>query len=112
MMNNEERGGRIDLKELKIPKFSKRWFIKRNDILMNLVIILFWFMSISGGTLAVFLELENMGMSIVSILILISDFIIFSYTADLLNENYEDYLNRMSLKQKRKQDRKWKKWLI
>ena len=79
---------------------------------MNLVIILFWFMPISGGTLAVFLELENMGMSIVSILILISDFIIFSYTADLLNENYDDYLNRMILKQKRKQDRKWKKWLI
>ena len=79
---------------------------------MNLVIILFWFMPISGGTLAVFLELENRGMSIGSILILISDFIIFSYTADLLNENYDDYLNRMILKQKSKQDRKWKKWLI
>ena len=69
-------------------------------------------MPISGGTLATSLELENVETSIVSILILISDFIIFSYTADLLNENYEDYLNRLISKQKRKQDRKWKKWLI
>ena len=107
-----KRGGRIDLKELKIPKYSKGWFIKRNDKLTKSIPITLWLLPILGGILAAYLELKNIGMSIVSILILISDFIIFSYTADLLNENYEDYLNRMILKQKRKQDRKWEKWLI
>ena len=100
------------MKELKISKYSKAWFIKRNDILTKSVIILFWLIPIFGGILAASLELKNIGMPIVFAFIFILNLIMLLYIADSINEKYDDYIYRLISKQKRKQDRKWRKWLI
>lgn len=100
------------MKELKISKFSKRWFIKRNDKLTKSIPIILWLLPILGGILAAYIELKNIGMSIVFGLLFMLDLIILSYTVGSIDENYDDYIYRLISKQKRKQDRKWKKWLI
>ena len=100
------------MKELKLSKYSKAWFIKRNDRLTKLVIVLFWFIPIFGGILASFIKLKNIAMSIVVVFIFMLNLAILLYIADSINENYNDYLYRLISKQKRKQDRKLRKWLI
>ena len=100
------------MKELKLSKYSKAWFKKRNNRLTKLVIVLFWFIPIFGGILASFTKLKNIAMSIVVVLIFMLNLIMLLYITDSINENYNDYIHRLISKQKRKQDRKWKKWLI
>ena len=96
------------MKELKLSKYSKAWFIKRNDRLTKLVIVLFWFIPIFGGILASFIKLKNIAMSIVVVFIFMLNLAMLLYIADSINENYNDYLYRLISKQKRKQDIKWK----
>ena len=100
------------MKELKLSKYSKAWFIKRNDRLAKLVIVLFWFIPIFGVVLASFIKLKNIAMSIVVVFIFMLNLAMLLYIADSINENYNDYIHRLISKQKRKQDRKWRKWLI
>ena len=104
------------MKELKLSKYSKAWFIKRNDRLTKLVIVLFWFIPIFGGILASFIKLKNIAMSIAMSIVVVFIFMLnlamLLYITDSINENYNDYIHRLISKRKRKQDRKWKKWLI
>ena len=100
------------MKELKLSKYSKAWFIKRNDRLTKLVIVLFWFIPIFGGVLASFIKLKNIVMSIVVVFIFMLNLAMLLYITDSINENYNDYIHRLISKRKRKQDRKLKKWLI
>ena len=100
------------MKELKLSKYSKAWFIKRNDRLTKLVIVLFWFIPIFGGILASFIKLKNIAMSIVVVFIFMLNLAMLLYITDSINEKYDDYIYRLISKQKRKQDRKWRKWLI
>ena len=95
-----------------MSKYSKGWFIERNYKLTKSIPITFLLLPILGGILAAYLELKNIGMSIVFSLIFMLDFIILSYAINAINENYDDYIYRLISKQKRKQDRKWGKWLI
>ena len=100
------------MKELKLSKYSKAWFKKRNDRLTKLVIVLFWFIPIFGGILTAFTEPKSIAMSIVVVFIFMLNLAMLLYIADSINENYNDYIHRLISKRKRKQDRKWKKWLI
>ena len=100
------------MKELKLSKYSKAWFKKRNGRLTKLVVVLFWFIPIFGGILASLNKLKNIAMSIVVVFIFMLNLAMLLYIADSINENYNDYIHRLISKQKRKQDRKWKKWLI
>ena len=100
------------MKELKLSKYSKAWFIKRNDRLTKLVIVLFWFIPIFGGILTALIKLKNIVMSIVVVFIFMLNLAMLSCIVYSINENYDDYLYRLISKQKRKQDRKWRKWLI
>ena len=97
------------MKELKLSKYSKAWFVKRNDRLTKLVFVLLWLTPIFGGILASFIKLKNIAMSIVVVFIFMLNLAMLLYS---INENYNDYIHRLISKQKRKQDRKWKKWLI
>ena len=100
------------MKELKLSKYSKAWFIKRNDRLTKLVFVLLWLTPIFGGILTAFTELKSIAMSIVVVFIFMLNLAMLLYIADSINENYNDYIHRLISKRKRKQDRKWKKWLI
>ena len=100
------------MKELKLSKYSKAWFVKRNDRLTKLVFVLLWLTPIFGAVLASFVKLKNIAMSIVVVFIFMLNLAMLLYIADSINENYNDYIHRLISKQKRKQDRKWKKWLI
>ena len=95
-----------------MPKYSKEWFIKRNDKLTKTIPITLWLLPILGGILAAYIELKNIGMSIVFGLLFMLDLIILSYTVGSIDENYDGYIYRLISKQKHKQDRKWEKWLI
>ena len=97
------------MKELKLSKYSKAWFVKRNDRLTKLVFVLLWLTPIFGGILASFIKLKNIAMSIVVVFIFMLNLAMLLYS---INENYNDYIHRLISKQKRKQDRKWRKWLI
>ena len=104
------------MKELKLSKYSKAWFKKRNNRLTKLVIVLFWFIPIFGAVLASFNKLKNIAMSIAMSIVVVFIFMLnlamLLYITDSINEKYDDYIYRLISKQKRKQDRKWKKWLI
>lgn len=100
------------MKELKLSKYSKAWFKKRNDRLTKLVIVLFWFIPIFGVVLASFIKLKSIAMSIIFTFIFVLNLIMLSCIVYSINEDYDDYLYRLISKQKRKQDRKWRKWLI
>ena len=100
------------MKELKLSKYSKAWFVKRNDRLTKLVFVLLWLTPTFGGIFASFIKLKNIAMSIVVVFIFMLNLAMLLYIADSINENYNDYIHRLISKQKRKQDRKWKKWLI
>ena len=100
------------MKELKLSKYSKAWFIKRNDRLTKLIFVLLWFTPIFGGILTAFTELKSIAMSIIFTFIFVLNLIMLSCIVYSINEDYDDYLYRLISKQKRKQDRKWRKWLI
>ena len=99
------------MKELRISKYSKAWFMKREGRLIIFTIILFWLMPVLFGTFGAFVVLKNIKLSIVFGLIAALDIFMLFYMAST-NENYDDYIYRLISKQKRKQDRKWRKWLI
>ena len=102
------------MKELRISKYSKKWFEKRNARLEILTIVLGVFISILISLAVVFKNVNNIGLCLVFIFVSILDVILTRIMWDLefRDYDYDDYIYRLISEQKRKQDRKWKKWLI
>ena len=102
------------MKELKISKYSKEWFRKRNRRLEILTIILGVFIPILIALAVVFKDINNIGLCVAFIFLSIIDMILTRIMWDLefRDYDYDDYIYRLISEQKRKQDRKWKEWLI
>lgn len=107
------------MKELRISKYSKEWFRKRNTRWEILTIVLGVFIPILISLAVVFKNVNNIGLCLVFIFfsildIILTDMILTRIIWELAfrDYSYDDYIYRLISEQKHKQDRKWKKWLI
>lgn len=107
------------MKEIKVIKYSKQWWETRRTIYAIHTII--WFIFLHAFVIAMPIMgycCDKYGShhvkTIVSIIMVLTSFVawLYCYAKALQFENHEEYIYNRIKKIKRKQDRKYRKWLM
>ncbi len=103
------------MKEIKVAKYSKQWCKTRMTILAIVSIVSFCAFVLTTPIMAHFYDEYGLYhvKTIVSIIVISTFFVIYlyCYAKTMQFEYYENYIYNRIRKIKRKQDRKYRKWL-
>lgn len=104
------------MKEIKVAKYSKQWCKTRMTIYIIICIISFCTFVLSVPIMAYCYDKYGLysTKTIVSIIVISTFFVawLYCYAKSMQFENREEYIYNHIKKIKRKQDRKYRKWLM
>lgn len=104
------------MKEIKVAKYSKQWCKTRMTIYFIICIIYFCTFALAMPIMAHFYDEYGLHhvKTIVSIIVISTFFAtwLYCYAKAMQFEYYENYIYSRIKKIKRKQDRKYRKWLM
>lgn len=104
------------MKEIKVAKYSKQWCKTRMTILAIVSIVSFCAFVLTTPIMAHFYDEYGLYhvKTIVSIIVISTFFVIYlyCYAKTMQFEYYENFIYNRIRKSKRKQDRKYRKWLM
>lgn len=104
------------MKEIKVAKYFKQWCKTRMTIYAIICIISFCTFVLSAPIMAHFYDEYGLRhiKTIVSVMVVLTAFVVclYCYAKAMQFEHYESYAYSRIKKIKRKQDRKYRKWLM
>lgn len=104
------------MKEIKVAKYSKQWRKTRMTIYTIICIISFCAFVLTMPIMAHFYDEYGLHhtKTIVSVMVVLTFFVVwlYCYAKAMQFEHYENYIYNRIKKIKRKQDRKYRKWLM
>lgn len=104
------------MKEIKVAKYSRQWCETRMTIYAIICIISFCTFVLSTPIMAYCYDEYGLHhtKTIVSVMVVLTTFVVwlYCYAKAMQFEHYENYIYNRIKKIKRKQDRKYRKWLM
>lgn len=104
------------MKEIKVAKYSKQWCQARMTISVIVSIVSFCAFVLTMPIMAHFYDEYGLHhtKTIVSVMVVLTFFVVwlYCYAKAMQFEHYENYIYNHTKKIKRKQDRKYRKWLM
>lgn len=104
------------MKEIKVAKYSKQWCQARMTISVIVSIVSFCAFVLTMPIMAHFYDEYGLHhtKTIVSVMVVLTFFVVwlYCYAKAMQFEHYENYIYNRIKKIKRKQDRKYRKWLM